>query len=56
VVAFNNADQQRELHIPGDTPAQKAWQLHWLFGEAKVSWLERAPRYFAGTISFDFFL
>jgi len=36
VVAFNNADQQRELHIPlADTPAQKAAAVTLLFGEAK---------------------
>jgi len=36
VVAFNNADQQRELHIPlADTPAQKAMAITLLFGEAK---------------------
>ena len=36
VVAFNNADQQRELHIPlADTPAQKAVAITLLFGEAK---------------------
>ncbi len=36
VVAFNNADQQRELHIPlADTPAQKALAITLLFGEAK---------------------
>jgi neopullulanase len=37
VVAFNNADQPRELHIPlGDTPAQKATEIVLVFGEAKA--------------------
>jgi glycosidase len=36
VVAFNNADQPRELRIPlADTPAQKAVAIALLFGEAK---------------------
>jgi len=36
VVAFNNADQPRELHIPlTDTPAEKAAAIALLFGEAK---------------------
>lgn len=37
VVAFNNADQTRELHIPlADTPAQRASVIDLLFGGAKV--------------------
>jgi neopullulanase len=37
MVAFNNADQPRELHIPlGDTPAQKATEIALIFGEAKA--------------------
>jgi glycosidase len=37
VVAFNNADQPRELHIPlGDTPAQRASVIDLLFGHAKA--------------------
>jgi len=37
VVAFNNADQPRELRIPlADTPAQKAVAIGLLFGEAKA--------------------
>ncbi len=37
VVAFNNADQPRELRIPlADTPAQKAAAIGLLFGEAKA--------------------
>ena len=37
VVAFNNADQTRELRIPlGDTPAQRASVAGLLFGEAKA--------------------
>ncbi|HKV62806.1 MAG TPA: alpha-amylase family glycosyl hydrolase [Candidatus Acidoferrum sp.] len=37
VVAFNNAGQSRELHIPlGDTPAQDASDIGLLFGEAKA--------------------
>jgi len=36
VVAFNKADQSRELRIPlGDTPAQDASDIGLLFGEAK---------------------
>ena len=37
VVAFNNADQLRDLRIPlGDTPAQRASVIDLLFGDAKV--------------------
>src|SRR5713101_7262354 len=37
VVAFNNADQRRELRIPlADTPAQGAAATGLLFGEAKA--------------------
>jgi neopullulanase len=37
VVAFNNADQSRELRIPlADTPAQAAAAIELLFGEAKA--------------------
>jgi glycosidase len=37
VVAFNNADQPRELRIPlADTPAQKAAEAGRLFGDAKA--------------------
>jgi glycosidase len=37
VVAFNNADQPRELRIPlADTPAQKSAAIGLLFGEAKA--------------------
>jgi glycosidase len=37
VVAFNNADQPRELHIPlSDTPAQRAAGIELVFGEAKA--------------------
>jgi glycosidase len=37
VVAFNNADQPRELRIPlGDTPAQGAAAIELVFGEAKA--------------------
>jgi len=37
VVAFNNADQPRELRIPlGDTPAQRASVIDLLFGDAKL--------------------
>ena len=37
VVAFNNAEQPRELHIPlGDTPAHEASAIGLLFGEAKA--------------------
>jgi len=37
VVAFNNADQPRELRIPlADTPAQRAAAIGLLFGEAKA--------------------
>jgi glycosidase len=37
VVAFNNADQPREIRIPlADTPAQKAVASGLLFGEAKA--------------------
>jgi len=37
VVAFNNADQPRELRIPlGDTPAQGASVIDLLFGDAKM--------------------
>ncbi len=37
VVAFNNADQPRELRIPlGDTPAQRASVIDLLFGDAKM--------------------
>jgi glycosidase len=37
VVAFNNADQPRELRIPlADTPAQKAAAIALLLGEAKA--------------------
>jgi glycosidase len=36
-VAFNNADQPRELRIPvNETPAQKATDVKILFGEAKA--------------------
>jgi neopullulanase len=37
VVAFNNADQPRELHVPlEDTPAQDAAAIALLFGDAKA--------------------
>ncbi len=37
VVAFNNADETRELRIPlGETPAQRAAAIEALFGEAKA--------------------
>jgi glycosidase len=37
VVAFNNAEQSRELRIPlADTPAQRAGAIELLFGEAKA--------------------
>jgi glycosidase len=37
IVAFNNADQPRELHIPlSDTPAQNAAEISLLLGEAKA--------------------
>jgi hypothetical protein len=37
VVAFNNAEQAKELRIPlGDTPAQRATTVELLFGEAKA--------------------
>src|SRR5258708_37600404 len=37
VVAFNNAEQPRELRIPlGDTPAQGASVIDLLFGDAKI--------------------
>jgi len=37
VVAFNNADQPRELHIPlSDTPVQNAAEISLLLGEAKA--------------------
>jgi len=37
VVAFNNADQPRELRIPlSDTPAREATEVGLLFGEAKA--------------------
>jgi glycosidase len=37
VVAFNNADQPRELRIPlADTPAQRAAAIGLLFGEART--------------------
>jgi hypothetical protein len=37
VVAFNNADQPRELRIPlADTPAQKTTETAILFGDAKA--------------------
>jgi neopullulanase len=37
VVAFNNADQSRELRIPlADTPAAKAGDIELVFGEAKA--------------------
>jgi glycosidase len=37
VVAFNNADQPRELRIPlADTPAQEAVDIELVFGEAKA--------------------
>jgi neopullulanase len=37
VVAFNNADQPRELRIPlADTPAQKSAAIGLLFGEARA--------------------
>jgi neopullulanase len=45
VVAFNNADQPRELRIPlADTPAQKATEIAILFGEAKAEIAERELR------------
>jgi neopullulanase len=45
VVAFNNADQPRELRIPlADTPAQKASQSAFFFGEAKAEIAERELR------------
>src|SRR5437660_9228561 len=38
VVAFNNADQSREVQIPlADTPAQKAMEMALLFGPAKAT-------------------
>ena len=38
VVAFNNADQSQEVHIPlADTPAQKATEMALLFGQAKAA-------------------
>jgi len=38
VVAFNNADQSREVQIPlADTPAQKATEMALLFGQAKAA-------------------
>ena len=38
VVAFNNADQSREVQIPlADTPAQKATEMALLFGPAKAA-------------------
>jgi neopullulanase len=41
VVAFNNAGQSRELHIPlADTPAQDASDIGFLFGEAKAELLK----------------
>jgi glycosidase len=37
VVAFNHADQPREIRLPlGDTPAQRASDARLLFGEAKA--------------------
>ncbi len=37
MVAFNNADQRRELRIPlADTPAQGAAGIELVFGEAKA--------------------
>jgi neopullulanase len=45
VVAFNNADQPRELHIPlRDTPAQKATEIALLFGESKAEMAGREIR------------
>jgi glycosidase len=45
VVAFNNADQPRELHIPlADTPAQKATEIAIMFGEAKAEIAEHELR------------
>ena len=36
MVAFNNVDQPRELHIPlTDTPAEKAAAMALILGEAK---------------------
>jgi len=36
-VAFNNADQQRELRIPlADTPVQRAAAIELLLGEARA--------------------
>jgi glycosidase len=41
VVAFNNAEQPREVHIPlGDTPAQDAAAIGRLFGEAKAEFVK----------------
>ena len=38
VVAFNNADQPRDVRIPlADTPAQKAMEMALLFGPAKAT-------------------
>ena len=37
IVAFNNSDKVRELHIPlNDTPAQGAASISLLFGEASA--------------------
>ena len=45
VVAFNNADQPRELRIPlADTPAQKATGIAVIFGEAKAEMAGREIR------------
>jgi glycosidase len=45
VVAFNNADQPRELHIAlADTPAQKATEIAIMFGEAKAEMAGREIR------------
>jgi neopullulanase len=45
VVAFNNADQPRELRIPlADTPAQKATEIAILFGQANGEIAERELR------------
>jgi glycosidase len=45
VVAFNNADQPRELNIPlADTPAQNAAEVSLLLGEAKAELAGRELR------------
>jgi len=42
VVAFNNAEQSRELRIPlADTPAEKASAIAILFGNAKGELAEK---------------